>query len=65
MTKLKAFTEDKIHVAQLMNLVFDRLENIVGKAEKCWLQAFSSFATMISKGHFLGIIESRDCVVKS
>ena len=32
-TKLKAFADDKINVAQMMFSVFDRLENIVGKIE--------------------------------
>ena len=33
MTKLKAFADDKINVAQIMVSVFDRIENIVGKGE--------------------------------
>ena len=42
--------------------VFDRTENIVGKGENA---GYSPFSTMFSKGFFLGVIESRACVVKS
>ena len=31
------------------------------KRRKCWLQAFSPFITMFSKGFFPRIIESRHC----
>ena len=39
-----------------------RVENTQGKGSKCWLPAFSSFPTMFSKGYFLGVVKSRDCV---
>ena len=32
-TKLKAFADDKINIAQMMISVFDRVENIVGNTE--------------------------------
>ena len=55
-TKLKAFADDKINVAQMMIFVFDRVENILkgenGKRRKCWLAAFSPFPTMLSKRLF-------------
>ena len=50
MTRLKAFADDKINI-------FDRVENIVGKGE-------NAFPTMFSKGFFLGVVKSRDCVVR-
>ena len=65
MTKLKAFADDKITVAQMMVSAFERIENIKGKRRKCWLPAFSPCFTMFSKGIFLGIVKSRDCVVKT
>ena len=58
MTKLKAFTDNKINVAQIMISVFDRVENIVEKRRKCWLTAFSPFTTMFSKGFFHGVVKS-------
>ena len=36
-----------------------------GKRRKCWLPAFSHFPTMFSKGFFLKVIKSWDCVGKS
>ena len=45
--------------------VFERVENIVEKGEKCWFPEFSPFPTMFSKGFFLGFVKSLDCVVKS
>ena len=36
-----------------------------GKRRKWWLPAFSPFPTMFSKGLFVRVIKSRDCVVKS
>ena len=35
-----------------------------GKRRKCWLPAFSPFATMFSKGFFLKVIKRRDSVIK-
>ena len=50
-----------------MNFVMGRVENIVGKGEngrKCWLPAFSPFPTIFSKGLFVRVVKSRDCVLK-
>ena len=33
LTKLKAFTDDKLNVTKMVISVFDRVENIVGKGE--------------------------------
>ena len=57
MTKLKAFADDKIIVAQIMISVFDRVENIVGKGENAGYQHFSPFPTMFSKGFILGFVK--------
>ena len=62
-TKLKAFADDK-NVAQMLITDFDRVENFAGKRRKCWIPAFSPFPAMFSKGFFLRIGKSRDCVVK-
>ena len=79
--RFKAFAENKIIVTQKFEFVLGRVENIVGKGEnvgnagkskkhcwkkrKCWLPAFSPFPTMFSKGFFLKVVKSCDCVVKS
>ena len=36
-----------------------------GKRRKCWLTAFSPFPTKFSKGYFLRVVKSQDCVAKS
>ena len=63
-TKLKAFADDRINEAKMVICVFNRIENIVGKEENAGYQHFS-FSLMLSKGSFLGVVKSRDCVVKS
>ena len=63
--KLKAFADNKINVAQMMISVFDRIENNVGKGESAGYHHFLPFHTMFSKGVFLGVIKSLDCVLKS
>ena len=63
--KLKAFADDKINVAQMMISVIDRVENIVGKGENAGCQHFLLFPQCFQKASFLGVVKSRDCVVKS
>ena len=43
MTKLKAFADNKLNIAKMSISLFDRVENIVGKTEKCWFQHFLLF----------------------
>ena len=43
LTKLKAFTDDKLNVAKMMISLFDRVENIVGKGENAGHQHFLLF----------------------
>ena len=64
-SKLIAFADDKINIAEMMISIFDRVEKHCEKIRKCWLSAFSSFSSMFSKGFFLGFVKSRDCVLKS
>ena len=56
MTKLKAFADDNINVAQLMSPVFDRVENIVGKGENAGYQHFllfpNVFKSLLSQGRY-------------
>ena len=63
-TKLNAFADDKVNVAQMLVSVFDRIENIVGKGENAGYKHFS-FSHYVFKGFFFGVVKSRDCVVKS
>ena len=64
-TKLKAFADDKMNVAQMMISVFDRMENIVGKGENAGYQHFLLFPQCFQKASLLGFVKSRDCVAKS
>ena len=62
-TKLKAFADDKISVAQMIISVFDRLENIVGKGENAGYQHFL-FTQCFQKASFLGSLKVGKSVVK-
>ena len=53
-TKLKAFADDKIKVAQMLISIFDRIENIVGKGENAGYQHFLFFPQCFQKTSFLG-----------
>ena len=63
-SKLQAFAEDKIDVTEKLKLVFGREENFVGKRENAGYQHFLLFPQCFSKGFFLWVVKSRDCVVK-
>ena len=58
LSKLKAFADNKLNVAQNITLVFHKEENIAGKRRKCWLLALSPFPIMFSKGLFPGASKS-------
>ena len=64
-TKFKAFANDKSIVPKIMISQHDRVENTVEKKRKCWLQAFSPFLTMFSKGFFLRVVKSRNFLLQS
>ena len=61
LSKLKAFADNEINVTE--NLKFGKGRKHCGKMRSCWLPAFSPFPTMFSKGFFLRVVKSRDCVV--
>ena len=46
---LKAFADSQIIVSEKLKFVLGRVENIVGKGEKCWFLSFSPFSTMFTK----------------
>ena len=48
---LKGFTDEEIESAKMTIFVFERIEKIEGKGEKCWLPAL--------------VVLSRDCVEKN
>ena len=63
-SKFKALADGKINVTEKLKFVLGRVENTVGKGEKCWLPAFSPFPAMFSKAFFFRVVKTPDCVVK-
>ena len=47
-----------------MEISFGKGRKQCGKRRKCWLPAFSSFSTMLSKGFLYRVVKSLDCVIK-
>ena len=64
-SKLKGFADEKINVPQILKFVLGKGRKLCGKRRKCWLPTFSPFPIIFSKGFFLGVVKSWDCVVKS
>ena len=54
LTKLKAFADDKMNVAQVMISVFDRVENTEGKGKIVGYQHFLLSPQCFQKLSFLG-----------
>ena len=65
LTKFTAFIDDKYDVAKIMISVFDMVENIVGKREKCWFTSIFSFFPQCYQKAFFRVVISCNCVVKS
>ena len=59
-TKFKAFADNKSNVAKVMISVVDGIE-VLWEKEKM----LAPFLTMFSKGFFLRVVKSRDCLGKS
>ena len=55
-SKIKAFADDKLNVIQNIKFVCQRVENVLGKREECWLPRFFSFSHKIfQRLHLRGI----------
>ena len=62
--KSKAFADDKIKVTEKLKFVTsEKGRKHCGKRRKLWLPEFSPFPTVLSKGFFLKVVKSRDCMV--
>ena len=47
--KLKTFADHKLNLAEKLNFVLGKVENVVGgKRRKCWLPIFSPFSHNVS-----------------
>ena len=62
MSKFKALPEDKINVTEKLKFVLGLVENIMGKGRNAGLYQHFPFPIMFSKGLFLRVVKSRDCV---
>ena len=54
-----------MNVTEKWTFVLGKVQNIVGKGEKCWLPKFASFPTIFLKGFFFKDFKSQSCVLKS
>ena len=61
LVQFERFADDKLKATQKLKFTFGRVENIVGKGDI--YQHFLLFPTMFSKGYFLRVVKSLDCVV--
>ena len=57
MSRLKAFTDDKMNIAKMMIYVFDKVENIVGKGENAGYQHFLLFPQYFQKAFSSGVLK--------
>ena len=64
-TKLEAFADDKVNVAKLAILVYERVENSEKGENARYQQYFSPFPRMFSKAFFIRFVKSRDCLVNT
>ena len=64
-SKLKAFADNKIKLANMMIFAFERVENIVGKGENAGHQHFILFIQCFQKAFHLRSLKSWDCVVEN
>ena len=54
-SRLKGFADEKINVTKKLNCV-QKGRKHCEKRTKCWLQAFSPFPTMFSRGIFFRVV---------
>ena len=63
-SKLKAFADDRLKMAQVAKLILDKIENIVGKEENAGYQHFLLFLQCFQKASSMRVVKRRDCLVK-
>ena len=56
-SKFKAFADDKMNVAKMMNYVFDGAENIFGKGENASYRHFILFSQCLQRTFFSGVLK--------
>ena len=63
-SKIKALADGKINVVEELKFVSETVENIVGKGENAGYQHFLLFPQHFQKSFQLGVVKSRDCVIR-
>ena len=61
-SKLKAFAEDKMKLAEMMIFAFDWVKNIMQKGENAGNQHFLLFSQSFLTGFLLRFVKNRGCV---
>ena len=62
---MNVFADDKLKVTEKLKCVLGRVENIVEKKEKMLAISIFFISHNVSRGFFLKVIKSQDCVVKN
>ena len=57
LTKLKAFTDEKLNITKMTISVFDRVENTLGKGENAGIQHFLLFPQCFPKASTLRLFK--------
>ena len=57
LSKLKAFADDNLHRVQLMEFLFNRIENIMGKGENAGNQHFLLFPICFQNASSLRLLK--------
>ena len=62
LSNLKAFADNKLNVAQMMEYVAERVKKKCGKRRKCRLAVFYPFPTIFLECVFFRVVKTRDLV---
>ena len=62
-TKWKAFADNKLKLTRMKRLVFERVENIVGKGGNAGYQHFLHFPTLFTKSVESSVSLTLDCLL--
>ena len=62
LVQIESICRRQIECDRIIEIYFWKGRKHCGKRRKFWLPAFSPFPTMFSKGLFLKVVKSRDCV---
>ena len=61
LSKLKAFADDKLNVVEMVVIIYESVENLVGKGENADYQHFLHFPQGFPKGYFPRVFKTWVC----